>query len=316
LVRFYASDGTNVTVKPITVRTIDNTSDTLTSSGGLFTVVQDDLLTDPVNNAGWIVFPQSGPLRTETTSNDPVNTALLATVTADPGANWATFGWETSGANNTQALNYAAVGTGKIVRAKFMMYATGQTGAASNQVPSLRMRVAHRFAITATLIVVSHDGSSGSTLDADIQPVKTPGTPSIYKVDLDSPDTPRLVSNAANESYLRAFELYDNGTAINGSLAMTESQIGTYPASFVADQGPTLSPVTASTGLIKSYVGGASGGDFGSVTGVPGSTVSGVNNSAAIQKYTSGNPDNTGGQPVVASNASGIGMDTLAVESE
>jgi len=318
-VRFFASDGTNVASNVIFVKSIDNTTDTLTGSF-VYTVVQDDILTNPANSGldnGWSGFGVgSTPRPTQTISYDGANTALLATTAADGASNWATFGWITNGANNTQALNYAAVGTGKIVRAKFMMYATGQTGVATNQVPSIRMRVAHRFAMTATLIAISHDGIAGSTLDADIQPVKTPGTPSIYKVDLDPPDTPRLVTNAANEAYLRAFEIYDSGSAINGSIAMTESQIGTYSAAAVADQGPSLSPVTAATGLIKSYSGGASGGDFGAVTGVPGTTQSGTNNSAVIQKYTSGSPDNTGGQPVVASNANGIGMDTLSVESD
>jgi len=148
LVRFYASDGTNVATKDILVKTTDNTSDALTGSFS-FTVVQDDLLTDSANtgqNNGWGQFglvPDGSPRTPKTNSYDAANTALLSTVQADPSANWATFGWITNGANGTQSLTYAGVGTGKIVRAKFMMYATGQTGAASNQVPSIRMRVAH-----------------------------------------------------------------------------------------------------------------------------------------------------------------------------
>jgi len=160
------------------------------------------------------------------------------------------------------------------------------------------------------LIVNSGSGSvNNDALDADIQPNKTPSTPSIYKVDLDSPDTPRLVTNAANEQYLRAFELYGQAIPMNGSLAMTESQIGTYPAAAVADQGPSLSPVTASTGLIKSYVGGASGGDFGF-------NGNGTNYNQTIAKYFNGTFEGGGGQPVVTANANGIAMDTLAVESD
>jgi len=320
-VRFFASDGTNVTTKDILVKTIDNTTDTLTSSGGTFTVVQDDVLTITTNGGqdnGWSHFDQVGALRTQSQGYDAANTALLATVASSGSNDWSTFGWITNGANGTQSLTYAAVGTGKIVRAKFFMFASGQTGTASNQVPDLRMRVAHRFAITANLIVQSGGGISGDPLGADIQPSKVPGSPSIYKVDLDSPDTPRLVTNAANEAYLRAFELYDSDGFANGNIAMTEAQIGTYQAVFVADQGPSLSPVTASTGLIKSYVGGASGGDFGALTGIPGSSsgTNSANNAAYVQKYNGLALDNGGGQPVVQSNANGMGMDTLAVETD
>jgi hypothetical protein len=304
-------------LKNIIVKTIDNTSDTLTSSAGQFTLVQDDLLTQTSPANGWIPFDQVPILRpSQTSTYDAGNTALLANTVADPGSNWATFGWITNGSNGSQSLNYAAIGTGKVVRAKFMMYASGQTGVASNQVPSLRMRVAHRFAITANLIVVSHDGIVGDTLDADIQPNKTPGTPSIYKVDLDPPDTPRLVTNAANEAYLRAFELYDNGPAVNGSLAMTESQIGHYPASAVADQGPSLSPVTAATGLIKSWVGGANGGDFGNGSQTVAGISSNNNWTGQVLKFNGTNADTGGGQAAVASNANGIGMNTLSVESD
>lgn len=320
LVYFYASDGTNVTKKAITVKTIDNTSDTLTG-GASYTVVVDDILTVPITGAtgnalGWDNFPMTGGLRTMTMTQDLVNTSLLANVSTSGAGDWATFGWITNGQNGTQALTYAGVGTGKIVRAKFFMYATGQTGAASNQVPSLRMRVANRFAITANLIVNSHAGSSTDALTADIQPNKTPATPSVYNVDVDPPDTPRLVSNAAGEAFLRAFELYDNGTQSNGSIAMTESQIGTYPASLVAAQGPTVSPVTASVGLIKDWLGGTSGGDFGNGSQT-GSGVSLNNNwNGTVVKYNGLTPDTGGGQASVVSNASGVVLSTVAVETD
>lgn len=310
MLRFYASDGVDVAHQDMLLKTIDNTSDTLT--GGIaVTNFYDDDLSVPL---GWSPLPQPSPLRSESTLHSQLNTSLNAIVGSDPVGNWATFGWITnvqSGSQPSQPINYAAVGTGNVVRARFFMFAEGQTGSALNQVPSLRMRVANRFAITAYLIIRSNLGSSknNDALVQEIQPSKSPSSPSVYNVDLDPMDTPRMTNNRANESFLRAFEIYDNAPQANGTIAMTEAQIMTYPASLIADQGPQITSVTAATGLIKSW----QGGDFGEGSQTTPLT---PNWAGTIHKYYYNATETTGGQPLLSVSPSGVYMDTLSVESD
>jgi hypothetical protein len=59
--------------------------------------------------------------------------------------------------------------------------------------------------------------------------------PSVYRVDLDPVDVPAL--SATGEGLARGFEAYSLEPQENGAIELTESSIGTYPASALADSG-------------------------------------------------------------------------------
>lgn len=281
------------------------------SAGAQFTVIQDDTLTNP-QNLGWAQYGVSQTVpRLQATSYRQDIPALLATTAADPGKNYADIGWFTTASN--QSLSYASVGTGNIVRAKYYIFATGQTGASYNQIPSFCVRVANGFAVSAFTSVITSDANAVlDRLKGDIAPSQDPESPSVYKVDLDPIEVPALVAGGSRETYLRAFEIYDNNPQANGSIGMTECQLGIYPGSLVADSGAGISPVTASTGLIKSYRAGPGGGDFGYWNGNSHSP----NASLTFEKQYKRRIDNSPGQPRGEINASGIVMDTLMVPTD
>jgi hypothetical protein len=204
------------------------------------------------------------------TDFDAANTALRARVYSDP-ARFRVAGWT---ANSPEWLPYSAVGTNRYVRAKFYVYTGGQTNPSSNnEVPTLRARVANRFAVTSMLEVFSHVNvdSGFQSVYQELRPSADPAKPSLYRVDFDPVDVPHLVSNAATEGITRAFETYAIDPQDNGFLALAETSIGTYPRDKASDS-PTpiktylpddLKVFDAPTQLVlKTLIPGGGQGDY------------------------------------------------------
>lgn len=261
----------------------------------------DDQLTSTL---GWSQFGTLTP--TQQIGYDSTNTALLASIATTTPGDYRIIGWFTDAANT---IHYSSVGTDHYVRAKYYIYAAGQSGGAINEIPNFRLRVANRFAVSSLLLVSNHNNADpeATTLAQDIRPSTAPASPSLYRVDLDPIDVPQLVLNPSTEGFLRAFEAYEPDPQANGDIAMTECILGTYRA--LADSSTTV-PVTQN-GLIKRYRTDASGGgDFG--TG----DILNSNSAATIAKYFQGAEETSGALPTINVSSAGVTLETLNVESD
>lgn len=266
------------------------------------TIVHQLLDEDTSLPSGWSQLGQTNP--SQNVSVNPPNTALLAHIESNP-TNTRIIGWLSDAANT---MYYSSVGSGNYVRAKYYMYASGQTGVAANEIPNFRLRIANRFAVTSMLLVSNHQNSDpeATNLAYDIRPSTSATVPSIYRVDFDPIDVPQLVSNPNTEGFLRAFEIFELNPQANGNIAMTECAVGAYPR--LTDTNSTV-PVTQN-GLIKSYrTNAAGGGDFG--TG----NIASSNSAAVIGKYFNGALETIGPQPGITVASAGVTLQTLNVES-
>lgn len=188
--------------------------------------------------------------------------------------------------NSEQWLPYSTVGTQSCVRAKYYVYAGGQSDPGNdNQIPNLRMRLSNRYAVTSMLEVFHHtnDTIQHHELERELRPSTDPTSPSCYRVDFDPVDVPFLVANAQTEGISRAFETYAVFPQDEGYLALTECSIGTYPntdistavaplKTYVADPGGAgdLAVFNSSELKLTKLVAGSSEGEFASeeTTGV------------------------------------------------
>lgn len=256
-----------------------------------------------VTSTGWQLF---GTVNTsQSVSFDGAKQALLAQVSSDSGNNWRLIGWITQAGNT---MPYSVVGTDKFIRSKFFVYAAGQTGTGINEIPNFRLRIANRFAVTSLLTVNNHLNADpeATALGEDIRPSTAPLSPSIYRVDMDPIDVPQLVNNPATEGFLAAFEAYEPDPQANGSIALTELVLGTYPALGNLDPNST----SPQNGFLKQYLPGVSdGGDFG--TG----NIANSNSSGITVKYFNGAVDAAAPQPGFTVGPEGVTLETLSVES-
>lgn len=248
VVTFYVSDQTNVTSNSIIVKSVDNTSDSI-SGASPFHVVQDDTFTSgniqPSGAlTGWSRFGLNSANTTPSNQNtdyDAANTAFrvrVSTVAAGSFGYASRFritGWT---CNATEWVPYSAVGTGNYVRAKFYLYASGQSGSATNQIPNIRLRAAARYALSSLVEIQHHmnDDPAIANYAAEIRPSTDVSNPSIYRVDFDPVDVPQMnyVSygtdgTAYPEGIQRGFESFELYPQGNGYLSMTECSIGTIP---------------------------------------------------------------------------------------
>ena len=148
-------------------------------------------------------------------------------------------------ANLASWMPYSLIGPDRVVRAKYCMYAGGQTDPGDlNQIPNLRLRLSNRFAVNSMLEVFHHNtGEQDQTqraMDAELRPSTDPTKPSLYRVDFDPVDVPFLASNSSVEGVQRAFEAFGIYPEDQGYVAMIESVIGSYPASAMATAIPEL----------------------------------------------------------------------------
>lgn len=177
---------------------------------------------------GWSVFGTATPEATATF--DPAKGALLATVA--PAAKNRVIGWRAS--DTGAMLLHTDAGTGSHFRARFWIYAGGQTGSNSNNIPNFRLRASTRFAATSILDVLHHSSTdlTGNKYGRDFRPSKDPAAPSLYRLDYAPVNVPLLHAPGSQEGVSLAFEAYSLSTEPqeNGYLALTEASLGAYPA--------------------------------------------------------------------------------------
>ncbi len=202
-------------------------------------------LMSPGASTGWSSFGLNSSLAYP--SYDGVTGAYRAHVTA------ATDRLRNSGviANASEWLPYAAVGTDQCVRAKFHIYAGGQsTPGQKNMIPNMRLRVQTRFAVNSMFELNHHSNPDveQNAIAVDLVPSTDSSKPSVYRVDMDPVDVPYLVNNPATEGFQRAIEAFSLDPQDNGFVALTESMIGVYPLAATPDSAtPVKVYATSST---------------------------------------------------------------------
>ena len=207
---------------------------------------------------GWNTFVRT-PNNGAFADYDAGNTALRAGITSDA-SRYRVAGWMT---DSSKWLPYSSVGTDKIVRGKFYVYATGQANPTqTNTIPNLRARLAIRYAQNSMLEVFNHTNMSSSdeALEQELRPSTDPAKPSLYRVDFDPVDVPYLVANASSEGISAGFEAYGVFPQDNGYIALTELVLGTYPSSALSDDVPpakTYAPTPSDAGNLSSAQTGA-----------------------------------------------------------
>jgi hypothetical protein len=232
VVTFYVSDGFNVVSNSIIVSSIDNTTtDQLSSSQGWEEKINNTAFGSGHN---WVPLSQLQGTLSDATAGE-----LRATFNNVGGFKMA--GWWTRNPAVTFAnsLLYSEIGTDNYVRAKFFIYTGGQPTTAQNEVAGLRLRVANRFAYAAYAFIQPHFEdpnlpSGQNNYAAEIGPSEEAARPSLYRVDLDPIDVPDMTGKEID----RGFEAYGPLGSERGFIALTESAIGIYPKTLIADNTP------------------------------------------------------------------------------
>ncbi len=205
-------------------------------------------LVDPIQAASaWEPLASTVPGFTSN-FHDSSAAALLSSVVADPQQRIRVAGWRTNSSGNIPIRD---VSTGQHLRARFSIYATGQTSATDHsQVPNFRLRLAQRFAISAFQDINHYSAADpeGNRLGAEIRPSSDATRPSIYRVDFDPIRVP-LYESQPDEQIQRTFEVLALDPTQQGSLALTEASVGAV----------TTAPDASGT-RIKDYT--TTGGDF------------------------------------------------------
>jgi hypothetical protein len=207
-----------------------------------YTSAYEDLLVSP---AGWTTFVRT-PSDAASTDHDAAQTALRASVVSDA-SRFRVAGWMT---DSSRWLPYNTVGSNKVVRGKFYVYTSGASG---NAIPNMRMRLSTRYAQNSMLEVFNHTNLSASDqlLEQELRPSADPSRPSLYRVDFDPVDVPYFWFNSSTEGIAAAFEAYAMFPQDNGTVALTELTVGTYPLSQTPDTVPavkTLAPTASDAG--------------------------------------------------------------------
>jgi hypothetical protein len=289
-VRFYVSDGTagNVRFTDTTVKSTDETSDSK-SGGSMFIVAQDDTFTtgDPSSTGlnGWQFSTNN--LSTSVYSSPNHSIGVTIATSTDK---FRTGSWQ---ANANDWLSYGKLGPDNVARAKFYMYATGQS--AVNAIPNLRVRLQERFAVTDGLnILHTNNNAAQDPTTEELAPSQDPTKPSLYRVDMAPIVVPIL--NNGFEGIQRFWDVYGDEPQFTGTLAMCESEIGMYPRSLI-------DPALVTPG--KTYVGSDLWHYFSTdqqmLTWVVGTTDGAY--------PTAG----TGPFPTITESAAGVTLDTTAV---
>lgn len=165
-------------------------------------------------------------------------------------------------ANRVQWLPYSSVGSNNYVRAKFMLYRSGQADMNNyDEIPNIKLSVANRYAVSSGLQLLFNDptNSANDSVYSDLRPSSDSGNPSVYRVDFDPVDVPYLStfsSGLGAEGIWRRFEVW-SGTdhaEDNGYILMTESSIGTYPTSALSGSAAKVyAPGVSDAGNLKIY---------------------------------------------------------------
>ncbi|MBX7245592.1 MAG: formylglycine-generating enzyme family protein [Candidatus Sumerlaeaceae bacterium] len=136
--------------------------------------------------------------------------------------------------NLSEWIPYNMVRPGYAVRAKFYVYAGGQSPNTVNCIPNIRMKLQHASAIATTLeVLATSNNATEDARGAELAPSRDETKPSLYRVDYEPIDIPYLKSNAGPQGYggfMRSFENYSFYPQMNGNIFLAESQVITYPA--------------------------------------------------------------------------------------
>lgn len=230
VVTFYVSDGTLAASKDILVKTIDNGFDGLTVDAPAFTPFRDDTFDTNGTGTMWVT---GGGTASNTAYNQFSHSAgaYRINVTAQPGKFRIAY-W------NNQRLDwmpYSSVGTANYVRAKYYIYNSGSNttgGAGVYSVPNFNLKLSQRFAVSAVMTIQTHDAiATDLPYYKDLAPSTNPALPSMYRMDFDPVDVPFMTTRTPAEGIQSSFEIFSLSGEDNGMIAMTEEEIGTYPAS-------------------------------------------------------------------------------------
>jgi hypothetical protein len=245
-----ADESGNTDTDSILVKTIDNVNDAASAvvTSPYVKYVDNQFTTGSLGWSPTIASPAAG----QSTSWNAANTALHATINATA-ASSRIIGWlESNAADDTSGaphLKFSQVPAGNIIRAKFHVYATGQTGAGNkNQIPNIRMRVGSRFGYGVMLDVLhSTPGDPEGTAKAiDLAASPDNANPTVHRVDLVRPNLPFYATTAGlNEGVQRTFETFATGSEPdqNGTIGLTESSVGAYAAPVISDDPSVLKKV-------------------------------------------------------------------------
>lgn len=204
------------------------------------------------SNTGWSRLGQGDP---SLVHMDYDSTAGAYRTQVFPNATkYRTGGWM---ANRSEWLPYSSVGSDNYVRAKFYLYATGQAVPTQlNTIPTFRLRVCNRFAVSSYLDVWHHsnDDPTNQSVAQELRPSSDPSNPSLYRVDYDPIDVPFLATSTTNEGITRGYDAFSIDPQDNGYIGMTESSIGVYPASTLGNDvlpGKVYSPTGSTAGTLR-----------------------------------------------------------------
>ncbi|MCX7717088.1 MAG: hypothetical protein N2111_01625 [Candidatus Sumerlaeaceae bacterium] len=230
-VRFYVSDGTQVTSEDTIVRTVDDGFDALSPACVYSTRQVDSFTTNNVTtNAGdpngWFFSVAAG---SPVGAYEAGTQSISIQVFSQPATNYATASYQTLIGD---WLPYGFVGSDNVVRGKFYVFASGQSPNQANVIPNLRLKLQNFVIVASTLEVLHTNNAADDNFGAELAPSRTASAPSIYRVDYDPVDVPVLAANAGPSGLggiLRAFEAYALNPQNNGKLHLAESEIGTYP---------------------------------------------------------------------------------------
>lgn len=262
VVYFYVSNGHagGVARTATVVKSTDNTSDSQ-SGGYQYDVGIENKFSD--GPEGWVWVPGYGAVGAWS------DTLGALTVTVSPETNKFRSGsWQ---ANYDNWLPYTDIGVDNVVRAKYYMFATNQIPSGQkNLIPNLRLRLQNRYAVNSMLEIYHNTNNPAvDATSAEFAPSQDPSKPSLYRVDLDQVDVP-VLSNGT-EGVMRAFDLYGDYPQFMGTIALTESVIGTYPKSQIAETLVAPSKTYNASDLLTYfpndnqtllYIPGAALGDF------------------------------------------------------
>jgi len=235
VVRFYVTDqNQNVATKDIIVKTVDDSADAVSQS--FVPLIEDKGFSNGWSTQGIAWAPAAA---TATASGE------LRAVVQTSSQKSRIVGW-----SNVAGVPYSSIGTGKYLRTKWYVYTGGQSSAAVNNIPGLRIRLyvgdamvsvnEYEYATTGQTgpsTAAQNQAFGGSVYNIlnnpqheqysdDYAPSKNASKPSLYRVDMDPVDVPALTGRNISIGFL-SYTFHDPS---NGFLALTEAVAGTYPA--------------------------------------------------------------------------------------
>lgn len=313
--RFYVSDGTNVSYQDTLIRTVDGGTDMATDSDGYQELVRDTNFT-----SGW---KKSGIATGSVVATSATAGQLDIKVTPDF-AHYRIHGWQ-----NPALLPYDSVGSGKFVRGKFFIYVSNSFYAPVNQVPGFRLRVTNEGAVTGAIhyeyaqtgftdpgyepfYLLTNNPEVEFRAGMWLRPSADSSVPSLYRVDLDPID----VAAAAGTNIGAVMESYAIPDPANGTLSLTEVVLATYDAKTPADTDATLVyeynralGLAGGAGGAKSLTGGSfnAEADFQPGRRQDLTLPSGVNPTGFVQKFNEVQ-GLRGDSDTVAQNVFGVGL--------